>query len=176
MFPGGTHAHRSDKPETLKYHNHSFMRLKTLMLTALAAGTLLTACQADDIPGPDAKELYTRDFIKKFGAFDPNHDWNMATQAGITVTSARPADIKVYADVSSSAHSRVSPAPALSMSTSPRAPTASSSRPMDAPTRSHPAPRSPSTRGSSPRMALTECFHGASPGSECSRPPVLTSS
>lgn len=100
MFPGGTHAHRSDKPETRKYHNHSFMRLKTLMLTALAAGTLLTACQADDIPGPDAKELYTRDFIKKFGAFDPNHDWNMATQAGVTVTSARPADIKVYADVS----------------------------------------------------------------------------
>lgn len=100
MFPGGTHAHRSDKPETIKYHNHSFMRLKTLMLTALAAGTLLTACQADDIPGPDAKELYTRDFIKKFGAFDPDHDWNMATQAGVTVTSARPADIKVYADVS----------------------------------------------------------------------------
>ncbi len=78
------------------------MRLKTQLLPVLAAGLLFAACQADDIPGPDAKELYNRDFIKNFGVFDANHDWNMATQAGVTVSSATPTDVKIYADVNGS--------------------------------------------------------------------------
>lgn len=49
--------------------------------------------------GPDANELYTRDFIKQFGIADPNHDWNMATRGGVSVTTSKPTDVKVYAKV-----------------------------------------------------------------------------
>lgn len=64
----------------------------------MAGATLMTGCAADPIPVPRS-EQYTRDFIKTFGTFDPNHDWNHATQTTVNITTSTPTDVKVYAMV-----------------------------------------------------------------------------
>ena len=64
----------------------------------LSGVLLLSSCAQDPIP-VSKQETYNRDFIKSFGVFDPNHDWNLAQHSSITVTTSAPTDIKVYADV-----------------------------------------------------------------------------
>ena len=76
------------------------MQLKhSIAIALVACGAALQSCQQDRINVTDAKELYTRDFIKQFGIADPNHDWNMATRGGVSVTTSTPTNVKVYAKV-----------------------------------------------------------------------------
>ncbi len=76
------------------------MQLKhSIAIALVACGAALQSCQQERMTGPDANELYTRDFIKQFGIADPNHDWNMATRGGVSVTTSKPTDVKVYAKV-----------------------------------------------------------------------------
>lgn len=75
------------------------MQTKQLWAASLLSTLLLSACQVDDLPAPDSGELYTRDFIKTFGLFDSRHDWNMASAATVTVTTANPTDISVCARI-----------------------------------------------------------------------------
>lgn len=75
------------------------MNIKQWLTPALLlCGAVFTSC-VDDIPGPDAKELYTRDFVKSFGAFDPKQDWNIANQTVVHVTTSAKTDVKIYADL-----------------------------------------------------------------------------
>ncbi|MCH5326568.1 MAG: hypothetical protein J1E29_05120, partial [Duncaniella sp.] len=64
------------------------MKFKLLLACALLAGAVTTSC-VDDIPGIDAKEQYTRDFVKTFGVFDPNQDCNIAKRATVNVTTTK---------------------------------------------------------------------------------------
>ncbi|MDE6858852.1 MAG: DUF4842 domain-containing protein [Duncaniella sp.] len=61
-------------------------------------GLVVASCTTDEITIPKS-ELYTREFIKQFGVFDPNHDWNHAQRANVTVTTSTSTDIKIYAKV-----------------------------------------------------------------------------
>ncbi|MCH5325784.1 MAG: DUF4842 domain-containing protein [Duncaniella sp.] len=75
------------------------MNIKQWLTPALLlCGAVFTSC-VDDIPGPDAKELYARQFIRDFGIAAPDHDFSMAKQSGVTVVTTSPADLKVYAKV-----------------------------------------------------------------------------
>lgn len=69
-----------------------------LSLAIVANAALLSGCASGPIEVSQSEE-YTRDFIKTFGVFNPSHDWNLATQAMVTVTTSAPTDIKVYATV-----------------------------------------------------------------------------
>lgn len=71
-----------------------------LILAAVTAvgASILSGCAADPIL-PDKAELYNREFIKEFGAFDPNHDWNHATKVSVNVSTTRPTEVKIYAVV-----------------------------------------------------------------------------
>lgn len=71
----------------------------SLALSASACTALLLAgCAAEPLT-PDKAEEYSREFIKTFGAFDQSHDWNQATKVSVSVITARPTEIKVYAMV-----------------------------------------------------------------------------
>ncbi|MDE6175423.1 MAG: hypothetical protein K2F88_07670 [Duncaniella sp.] len=74
------------------------MRLSNLLLGVSIAGALLTSCTADEIAIP-RRELYAREFIKKFGVIDPNRNLNAARHSGINIVTTAPTDVKVYADV-----------------------------------------------------------------------------
>ena len=76
------------------------MNLKTLCVPLFTGLVILTGCKSDDIPGPDANELYNREFIKRFGlnALDQNY-WNHARQTSVTVASVKPTDVKIYVKV-----------------------------------------------------------------------------
>lgn len=77
------------------------MNLKSIWIPAIATVALLTGCSSDDIPGPDAKELYTREFVKKFGPHSLQSDsWNLIRQASVTVSAVNPTDVKVYYETS----------------------------------------------------------------------------
>lgn len=43
------------------------------------------------------EDTYNKSFIKEFGMIDSEQDWNLATRASVTVTTATPAEVKVYA-------------------------------------------------------------------------------
>lgn len=76
------------------------MQIKTSATIALLTlSASMYSCKSDDIPAPDANEQYNREFIKQFGPFDPNHDWNMSTQVSITVSTPKSTEVKIYADV-----------------------------------------------------------------------------
>ncbi|MCH5327147.1 MAG: hypothetical protein J1E29_08100, partial [Duncaniella sp.] len=60
------------------------MRLKTLVASVVFGGVVLAGC-SDDIPMPDATEIYTREFNKEFGATEPNNPYNVASQTNVTV-------------------------------------------------------------------------------------------
>lgn len=78
------------------------MQIKSILLPwlgALAVCVALSSCKADKIEEPDAAELYNREFLKEFGVPDPNHDWNMAERATVTVNTSRPTDVKIYATI-----------------------------------------------------------------------------
>ena len=73
-------------------------------LLAVAAGFfLLVACNAERESIP-AEELYYRNFIKKYGLIDTDHNWSLATNQNITVKGARGMDVKIYADFSGKRH------------------------------------------------------------------------
>lgn len=75
------------------------MQLKMPFALVLAGfGLVVASCTTDEITIPKS-ELYTREFIKQFGVFDPNHDWNHAQRANVTVTTSTSTDIKIYAKV-----------------------------------------------------------------------------
>lgn len=77
------------------------MNLKSIWIPAIASMAILTGCTVDDIPGPDAKELYTREFVKKFGPHSMQSDcWNLVRQASVTVSALNPTDVKVYYETS----------------------------------------------------------------------------
>ena len=70
--------------------------LKTVLGVAIAAGSL-ASCSVEDSVEVPAKEAYTRDFIKQFGAIDKNQDWSVVEHKNITVDLAEPAHVKIYA-------------------------------------------------------------------------------
>ena len=73
-------------------------------LLSVAAGFfLLVACNAERESIP-AEELYYRNFIKKYGLIDTDHNWSLATNQNITVKGARGKDVKIYADFSGKRH------------------------------------------------------------------------
>lgn len=75
------------------------MQLKVNFLLALAGLCLAgSSCTTDEITIPQS-ELYTREFIKQFGVFDPNNDWNHSQRINVTVTTSAPTDVRIYANV-----------------------------------------------------------------------------
>lgn len=77
------------------------MRLKSPIAGVLLAcvGLVSTSSCVSDPILPSQSELFNREFIKNFGVYDRNHDWNHANQASVTVTTPAPTDIKIYANV-----------------------------------------------------------------------------
>lgn len=79
------------------------MRITTnfmLLASVLTAGALATACSEEKLQEtPDRDEIYAREFIKEFGAPDPDHDWTMATTAGLRVNAPDPVSLQVYAEI-----------------------------------------------------------------------------
>ncbi|MDE5693389.1 MAG: DUF4842 domain-containing protein [Duncaniella sp.] len=74
-------------------------QLLSLALTAsVGAAVILSGCSAEPIL-PSKSEEYSREFIKNFGVFDRTHDWNHATRTTVDITTTRPTDVKIYADV-----------------------------------------------------------------------------
>lgn len=63
-------------------------------MATIIAGLGLAACQADKIETP-ASELYNREFIKQFGAFDRSHDWMMAKRVKANVDPSMTAGASV---------------------------------------------------------------------------------
>lgn len=63
------------------------MNIKKNTLMAVF-GAVLVACAScsDEVPPIPASELYTREFVKKFGVIDRNHTWNTATNGTVNVS------------------------------------------------------------------------------------------
>lgn len=63
------------------------MNIKKNTLMAVF-GAVLVACAScsDEVPAIPASELYTREFVKKFGVIDRNHTWNTATNGTVNVS------------------------------------------------------------------------------------------
>lgn len=80
-----------------KHMRHNNLQSLAFM-TSISAAILLAGCTADPLV-PSKSEEYSREFVKNFGAFDRSHDWNHATHTTVNVTTSRPTDIKIYADV-----------------------------------------------------------------------------
>lgn len=67
-------------------------------MATIIAGLGLAACQADRIDVPQS-ELYAREFIKQFGAVDPNQQWTLASRitANVDLSGLERADkVTVY--------------------------------------------------------------------------------
>ena len=75
--------------------NHAILASMTV-----AFGFAVTACSEDKFQEmPDRNELYDRAFIKEFGSPHPDHDWTMATTAGLRVISPKAVNLQVYAEI-----------------------------------------------------------------------------
>ncbi len=72
---------------------------KCRLLPSFGAAMALCASCSDDVPAIPDSELFVREFVKEFGAYDVNHDWNMAQQTYVDVTTERPSRIKITAMV-----------------------------------------------------------------------------
>lgn len=57
-------------------------------------GAFAVAC-TDEVPTIPSSELYTREFVKRFGNVDKEHTWNIAVRGDINVTVDRPSHILV---------------------------------------------------------------------------------
>ncbi len=67
---------------------------------AVSAGTSLVSCSDDHFNvASDPTNDYAVAFIKEFGVPDPNHDWSMATKAGLQLKSEKPVTVRVYAEI-----------------------------------------------------------------------------
>lgn len=92
-------------PKILKKNNpniNSLMKkLKFLSLATVAGvSAAMCGCSTDVIDMPtDAENAYTKAFIEEFGLPDPNHDWSLATTAGLTVKTEKPVHLRVLADI-----------------------------------------------------------------------------
>lgn len=76
---------------------YSKLTLILSSLLLLAAGVFTACSDFDDMEIP-TEELYTREFIKQFGVFDSNHNWNLATEGSITLSpQSYVNEAKVYA-------------------------------------------------------------------------------
>lgn len=65
---------------------------------ALLAGiTFLSGCNNEPYV-ITREEQYAREFIKTFGLIAPGHDWTAAQNTGVTVNTAAPTTVKIYAD------------------------------------------------------------------------------
>lgn len=75
--------------------NHAILASMTV-----AFGFAVTVCSEDKFQEmPDRNELYDRAFIKEFGSPHPDHDWTMATTAGLRVISPKAVNLQVYAEI-----------------------------------------------------------------------------
>lgn len=71
-----------------------------LLVSAVTAGLFAASCSEEKFQEtPDRNELYARAFIKDFGTPDPDHDWSMATTAGLRVNAPEPVRLQVFADI-----------------------------------------------------------------------------
>lgn len=74
--------------------------IPALLASVMTIGVLTAACSEDKWEEtPDRDELYARDFIKDFGVPDPDHDWSMATTAGLRVKTSSSVNLKVFAEI-----------------------------------------------------------------------------
>lgn len=73
---------------------------KCKSLAALFAVTAMcvTSC-SDEVPAIPASELYTRQWVKNFGAINPEQDWNAATRGTVNVTTEASARVQVTANI-----------------------------------------------------------------------------
>lgn len=73
----------------------------SLSSTVLTTVLLATAgCSSDPIElQPDRNEVYDREFVKEFGAPVTDHDFSLATTAGLTVTSSSGKHVTVTASI-----------------------------------------------------------------------------
>lgn len=62
----------------------------------LAAAAFGASC-TDEVPAIPDSELYTREWVKAFGAINPNQDWNTAAAGSVNVTTDAPATVRVTA-------------------------------------------------------------------------------
>lgn len=67
---------------------------KTTVCVLLSTCAFSCSLEKQDVP---EMETYTENFIKMFGAIDPEQDWNMATRDSVTVNTPELANVKVYA-------------------------------------------------------------------------------
>lgn len=75
--------------------NHAILASLTAVL-----GIATSACSEEKFQEiPDRNELYDRAFIKEFGTPHPDHDWTMATTAGLRVISPKTVNLQVYAEI-----------------------------------------------------------------------------
>lgn len=76
------------------------MNIKKNTLMAVF-GAVLVACAScsDEVPPIPASELYTREFVKAFGAMSPSQDWNAASRGTVSVTTDVPARVQVSAKI-----------------------------------------------------------------------------
>ena len=63
------------------------------MMAGLGMG-LLVSC-TDEVPEVPSSELYTRAWVKQFGAIDKRQDWNNATRGSVTVDVAGTSDVTI---------------------------------------------------------------------------------
>jgi len=68
--------------------------IKKRLILASGAAMLLSAC-TDEVPEIPASELYTREFVKEFGAIDGRQDWNNASRGSVQVSTATSSRVRV---------------------------------------------------------------------------------
>lgn len=75
--------------------------IRSGMAVLFSAALLMGACTDEQQLAPDKNEEYTRGFVKEFGAFDMDNDWNAAMQCKAEISGTMPAAVKtvrVYSD------------------------------------------------------------------------------
>lgn len=72
-------------------------RYLPILLSVTASTFVLSGCSDFDNGWTEEELQYRENFAKAFGKIDPEQDWNLATRAAVTVTTASPSEIKIYA-------------------------------------------------------------------------------
>ncbi len=72
---------------------------KCKLIPAVVGMMAMFASCTDEVPAIPDSELYTREWVKKFGAVNPDQDWNAATSAGVDVTTDAPARVQITARI-----------------------------------------------------------------------------
>lgn len=74
---------------------HKLHKLRLAAIAALAGIFAGIAGCTSDVPEIPHEELYMREFVKRFGAIDPAHNWNGATRATVDVVTDRPSTVSI---------------------------------------------------------------------------------